>query len=237
MFLLFNFEKKYFEKENVSCEFVGHPLLEKKDNSKINIDQIIGKSRAIISIFPGSRVSEINNLTPILISFIKLMSQKYNDITFVFHSTNSHKQLILSYISKSKLKNCGVITDEKIKDHILQKSIFAISKSGTVSLEICNLKIPSVIIYKMGLINFLIIKMLVKTKYVNIINIAAGKEIIPELLQSNCNADNIYKYVNDYLDNPKKIEQQVNLTEAVLNNLRTKKPSSEITSESLNKFL
>jgi lipid-A-disaccharide synthase len=237
VFLLFNFEKKYFEKENVSCEFVGHPLLEKKDNSKINIDQIIGKNRAIISIFPGSRVSEINNLTPILISFIKLMSQKYNDITFVFHSTNSHKQLILSYINKSKLKNCGVITDEKIKDYILQKSIFAISKSGTVSLEICNLKIPSIIIYKMGLINFLIIKMLVKTKYVNIINIAAGKEIIPELLQSNCNAENIYNYVNDYLDNPKKIEQQINLTEAVLNNLRTKKPSSEITSESLNKFL
>ena len=79
--------------------------------------------------------------------------------------------------------------------------------------------------------------MLVKTKYVNIINIAAGKEIIPELLQSNCNAENIYNYVNDYLDNPKKIEQQINLTEAVLNNLRTKKPSSEITSESLNKFL
>ena len=72
------------------------------------------------------------------------------------------------------------------------KSIFAVAKSGTVSLEICNAKIPSVVLYKMGLINFMIIKTLVKTKYANIINFTSNAEIIPELLQSNCNAKNIF---------------------------------------------
>ena len=63
------------------------------------------------------------------------------------------------------------------------------------------LKVPSVIIYKMNLINFLIIKMLVKVKFANIINIAANEEIIPELLQSNCNAKNIFNTVDNLFAN------------------------------------
>ena len=56
-------------------------------------------------------------------------------------------------------------------------------------------KIPSIILYKMGFINFMIVKSLVKTKYANIINFAANEEIIPELLQSNCNSKNIFKLI------------------------------------------
>ena len=63
--LLFDFEKKYFEKENMSCEFVGHPLLQKKERGKIDINQVIGKNKALISVFSGSRKSEIIVLTPI----------------------------------------------------------------------------------------------------------------------------------------------------------------------------
>ena len=213
--LLFSFEKKYFEKEQVSCEFVGHPLLEEKINDKIDINQIIGKNKALISVFPGSRSSEIN----------------------IFHSTKEHSELIQYHIKNNKLSNCEVVSDDKIKSHLLRKSIFAVAKSGTVSLEICNAKIPSVIIYKINFINFFIIKMLVKTKYVNIINIAAQQEIIPELLQSKCNANNIYRHVNKFLDSPNKIEDQVNMTANILNNFKTKDSSSKLASLSLNNFL
>ena len=235
--LLFKFEKKYFEKEKVSCDFVGHPLLENKSFGKIDISQIVNKNKAIISIFSGSRISEITILMPILINFIKLMKNKHKDITYVFHSTNEHKELIQNFITQSKVDNCGVISDSAIKDHILKKSIFAVSKSGTVSLEICNAKIPSIILYKMNFLNFLIIKMLVKTKYANIINIAAKEEIIPELLQSNCNAENIYKYVNDFIDNPEKIKTQITKFENILKDFKTEKSSSELASLSLSKFL
>jgi lipid-A-disaccharide synthase len=70
----------------------------------------------------------------------------------------------------------------------LSKSIFAVSKSGTVSLQICNFKVPSIIIYKLNFINFIIFKMLVNVKFANIINIINNREIIPELLQKECNA-------------------------------------------------
>ena len=237
IFLLFYFEKKYFEKEKISCEFVGHPLLEEKKDDKIDINQIVGKNKALISIFSGSRVSEIVILTPILLNFIRLMDNKYNDIIYIFHATHEHNKLIQFYIKNSGLSNCQVVSDDKIKSHLLKKSIFAVAKSGTVSLEICKVKIPSIILYKINFINFLIIKMLVKTKYANIINIAAQEEIIPELLQSKCNANNIYKHVNEFLENPNKIEDQLNKTANILNNFKTKNSSSELTSLSLNNFL
>jgi len=235
--LLFSFEKPYFDKEHVSCEFVGHPLLDDKKKDKIDINQVVGKNIALISIFPGSRISEITLLTPILLNFIKLMSAKHSDITFVFHSTREHSELIHTYIKKTDLKNCEIVSDEKIKAHLLRKSIFAISKSGTVSLEICNAKIPSIIIYKMSFINFLIIKILIKVKYANIINIAANEEVIPELLQSKCNAKNIYKVVNEFLIVPLKAKEQVRKTEIILNKFRTDKSSSESASLSLSKFI
>ena len=87
----------------------------------------------------------------------------------------------------------------------------------------------------MGFINFLIIRMLVKTKFANIINIAAEEEIIPELLQSNCNAKNIFNVVSDYIDNPKKIEEQVSKTQMILKNFKTNNSSSSLAAAALNK--
>jgi lipid-A-disaccharide synthase len=235
--LLFNFEKTYFDKENVSNEFVGHPMLDNSTESAIDINQILEKNNAVISVFAGSRKSELEVLTPIILDFIQLMNQKYDDFTFVFHSIKEYSSLIQTYIKKYNLNNCEVISDNKIKSHILKKSVFAVSKSGTVSLEICKAKIPSIILYKMGIINFLLIKMLVKVKYANIINIAANDEIIPELLQSNCNAKKIFEYVSDYLDNPEKINSQIKKTQLIINNLKTEKLSSTQAALALNNFL
>ena len=83
------------------------------------------------------------------------------------------------------MNNCEVISDDKLKTHLLKKSIFAVAKSGTVSLEICNAKIPSVILYKMNFINFLIIKMLVKIKYANIKKIVVKSNTVIFLFLSH----------------------------------------------------
>ena len=225
--LLFPFEKKYFDEENIQSTFTGHPLLEDKEKEKIDISQIIKNHKKIISIFPGSRQSEINVLLPILIDFVKIMNEKYKDIFFVFHSTSVHNKLIQARLIKEGFKNCGSISDEKIKSQILKSSIFAVSKSGTISLEICNSKVPSIIIYKMNSINFFIVQMLVKVKFANIINIAAGEEIIPELLQSNCNAKNIFNNVSRLLEDQNSLQKQINNSQEIISKFKTDQ-SSEI---------
>ena len=184
MLLLFNFEKKYFDKVNIPNTFVGHPLLEESKKSKIDLSSLIDKNKKIISIFAGSRNSETNVLLPILSDFIKLMNKRFNDYIFIFHATEENKELIISFLKEKSLINYQVISDNNVKSQLLSMSVFAVVKSGTVSLEICNANVPSIIIYKINMINYLIMKSLVKVKYANIINIINKKEIIPELLRN-----------------------------------------------------
>ncbi len=233
--LLFPFEKKYFDKEGIQSTFTGHPLLERQNKSKVDISQIIKDKKKIFSIYPGSRLSEINVLTPILFEFIEKMNEKYKDLFFIFHCTAEYVQLIQNLLLKERFKNCGAIGDEKIKSHILKSSMFAVAKSGTISLEICNEKIPSIIIYKMGIINFFIVKMLAKVKFANIINIAADEEIIPELLQSSCNSTNIYNTVDKLLSDKHALENQVKKSQEIISNFKTEK-SSEIASSVIESY-
>jgi len=235
--LLFDFEKKYFDKENIPNTFVGHPLLEHETKNKTDLTNIISIDKKIISLFSGSRSSEVNLLLPILISFIDLMNTNFNDCLFVFHATEENKNLINEKIKISNLQNVEVISDENIKRQILDRSTFAVSKSGTVSLEICNAKVPFLIIYKMNFINYLIVKLLVKIKYANIINIINNKEIIPELIQKECNAKEIYNSVIYLLKNPEMMRQQVNDCEITLSQIRSKTSSSDEASSVLAKFL
>ena len=235
--LLFDFEKKYFDKENIPNTFVGHPLLEHETKDKIDLSSIISNDKKIISLFSGSRSSEVNLLLPILIDFINMMNTKFDNLTFVFHATDENKNLISEKINNVNLKNVEVISDENIKKQILNKSTFAVSKSGTVSLEICNAKVPSIIIYKMNFLNFLIVKMLVKIKFANIINIINNKEIIPELIQKECNAKEIYKSVVYFLKNPELMKKQINDCEETLTKIRSKTSSSDEASSVLSKFL
>ena len=234
--LLFPFEKKYFDKENIQSTFTGHPLLEKNERSKIDVFQIIKNHKKIISLFPGSRRSEVEILLPILIDFVKMMNIKYKDIFYVFHSTSEFNKSTQDRLLKEGFTNCGSISDEKIKSEILKYSIFAISKSGTISLEICNAKVPSIIIYKMNFINYLIVKMLVKVKFANIINIAANEEIIPELIQSKCSSENIYNKIDSFLINNNSVQDQIDKTQEIIKNFKTNK-SSEIAASVLTNSL
>ena len=133
--------------------------------------------------------------------------------------------------------NADVVSDETIKSQILSKSIFAVVKSGTISLEICNSKIPSIIIYKMNFINFFMVKLLVKVKFANIINIINKKEIIPELIQNECNSKEIFKSVVYFLNNPELMEKQIYDVNITLNEIRSKTSSSAEASAVVSSYL
>ena len=237
MLLLFNFEKKYFDDENISNTFVGHPLIENSQDGETIIENILPKDKKIISLFPGSRKSETNVLLPILIDFIKLMNRKNQDYFFYFHATEENKNSILEKVKQSNIDNLDVASGESIKSKILSNSVFAVSKSGTVSLQICNFNIPSIIIYKLSFINFMIFKMLVNVKFANIINIINDREVIPELLQNECNADEIYKSVIYFLKNPELIRKQLNDCSKTLDGIRSKTSSADEASSVLLKYL
>ena len=235
--LLFKFEKKYFDKENLLNTFVGHPLLDSEIESNIKLDNLISNKKNIISLFAGSRESEIKIHVPILFKFIKKMNNKNKDFNFFFHSTNKFKNYLFDLLKKENIPNVEIIADEKIKNEILKKSIFAIVKSGTVSLEVCKLNVPSIIIYKMNFINYFLAKFLLNIKFANMINIINNKEIIPELIQKDCNPDEIFRTVYYLLKKPELIENQLSNIKLTIDDLKSSSSSSEEASKVLLSYL
>ena len=233
--LLFDFEKKYFDKENLKNTFVGHPILDNISHDKIEINELLkGK---IISIFPGSRLSELKSHVPILFEFIKKMNKEKNNYNYIFHATENSKNYLSQILKKNNLENVDIISNENIKTAAIKKSIFAIVKSGTVSLEVCKYGVPSIIIYKMNFLNFFIAKSLLNIKFANMINIINNKEIIPELLQKECNANEIYKTINYLLKKPELIDKQLKLVNKTIKELSSKTSSSNEVSNVLLSYL
>ncbi len=235
--LLFKFEKKYFDKENLLNTFVGHPLLDSEIESNIKLDNLTSNKKNIISLFAGSRESEIKIHAPILFKFIKKMNNKNNDFNFFFLSTNKFKNYLFDLLKKENIPNVEIIADEKIKNEILKKSIFAIVKSGTVSLEVCKLNVPSIIIYKMNFINYFLAKFLLNIKFANMINIINNKEIIPELIQKDCNPDEIFRSVYYLLKKPELIESQLLNIKLTIDDLKSSSSSAEEASKVLLSYL
>ena len=235
--LLFNFEKKYFDKENILSTFVGHPLLDDNVKNVVKLNNLINNKKRYISLFAGSRESEIKIHAPILFEFIKKMNNKEDDFNFVFHSTDKYKNYLINLLSNQNINNAEVISDEKIKNEILKISSFAVVKSGTVSLEVCKLNIPSIIIYKMNFINFYLAKLFLKINYVNMLNIIKNSEIIPELLQNDCNPNEIFNSVYYFLKKPELMKKQLSEIKLIINEIKSSTSSTEEASKILLNYL
>jgi lipid-A-disaccharide synthase len=134
--------------------------------------------------------------------FIEVMRKINLNSNFIFHfpTIENNKNLITNYLQKSGISNFIITTTESDKNFYIQNSILSVSKSGTITLDICKNKCPLIVVYKTSWLNYLLIKPFIKTKFGNILNIIAQKEIIPELIQEKCNSDFIYKKVKEFID-------------------------------------
>jgi lipid-A-disaccharide synthase len=196
LLLLFPFEKKYFE-GFIRNSFVGHPFL---DYSVFRINKLEDKNKKYFTLCPGSRNSEIKTFLPIFIEVIKKINL-HNKFIFHIPASENNVTLIKDYMQKSEIDNFIITTYEKDKNFYIQNSILTISKSGTIALDICKNQCPLIVVYKTSWLNYLLIKPFVKTKFGNILNIIAKREIIPELIQQKCNADEIYKKTKEFIEN------------------------------------
>ena len=165
------------------------------------------------------------------------MNNKDIDFKFIFHSIDKYKNYLNNLLIKQNIPNAEVISNDKIKNQILKISSFAVVKSGTISLEVCKLNVPSIIIYKMNFINYFVAKLFLKIKYANMLNIINDREVIPELIQNDCNSNEIFKSVYYLLKKPELIEKQLLDVRKTINNLKSPSSSSEEASKILLNYL
>lgn len=231
MLLLFPFEVTIFDKWKIKNTFVGHPFFEKKIFYK---KFFLEKNKQIITFCPGSRISEIKTFMPLFMKLINKINDKYGE-NFLYHFpiNVNHKKLVYDYFYK---KNSILMsTKEDMKNFYIKNSILSVAKSGTVSLDICKNSCPLITVYKTSWLNYFLIKPFVKVNFGNIVNIIANKEIIPEFIQSNCNADNIFVKVSEFLSNKNIRLSNVNNYQKIIK-LITRKNTSKLIANVIKKY-
>lgn len=183
--VFFKFEEDLYKAHGVNAEFVGHPLSEtvKPLLSKNEILKKYGLSdkKAIIALLPGSRMTEVKTLLHIMVGGARIIDKELNGAQFVIAK---YKNLPLELYEKAvKNSRCPLKIIEGDIYNILSVAKFAIVASGTATLETAIIGTPFIITYKTNLINYIAYKIVTKIKVLGLVNVIAGKVIVPELLQ------------------------------------------------------
>lgn len=198
---IFPFEKEMYEKEGIDAQFVGHPLISqmppKADKDEIFEKYGLDKNKKLISIFPGSRVFELQNLMKTFLQAAKLISQKREDVQFVIAQADSLKDDVFNkYLGETDIK---VIKNDNYS--LLSVSDALMLASGTVALEAALYTTPMIISYKGPWIAYFVYRIVRCIERVCLPNIIMDKDIVPELLQADSNpkviADNLLKIIED----------------------------------------
>lgn len=195
MYVILPFEEGfYINKHNYKVDFVGHPLLDAIENQKeFNRQEFLTKnklsSKPVIALLPGSRNQEIIKLLPLMLDVVS----NFNDYQIIIagapnKSINYYEKIILS--NKESRSSIKVICNQTYD--ILRISSAAIVTSGTATLETALFKVPQVVCYKTSMISYLIGRLLIHNlKFISLVNIILDKHVVKELIQNNCNKDNL----------------------------------------------
>ncbi|GAB1401336.1 lipid-A-disaccharide synthase [Elusimicrobiota bacterium] len=185
VFPILPFEKEIYEKENIKVVFEGNPLI---DIVPEPIDEKMSGNKIKIGLFAGSRKSVIKRHLPIIIKAVNILKEKI-DAEFNIFTLDKLDFEIPDFIS--------VVDGNDFKKR--NEMDIVINPSGTVSLENALMGIPMVVMYQMSWLNGIIIRLLIKVKYVTLVNIFADKEIVPEYLQENATPEKIAQGVINQL--------------------------------------
>ncbi len=203
MAIIFEFEKEIYEKAGVPVEWVGHPLL---DEVKVSITfnefkraNSLANNNIPIGLFPGSRIQEVQRLLPEMLSALKLIAIGYPDVRGIIGVAPGLDRSVYSEIIeqsgyKAQINN-GVNYD------LMAHSRLNLVCSGTATLECAIIGNPLIVLYKTSFLTYHIARRLINIPHIGMVNVVAGRKIVPELVQNECHAEKIAEISLQFLNN------------------------------------
>ncbi len=193
MAVIFPFETKYYEKENIPVRYVGHPSVDKvkptHQKSKAFELFSLDPDRPVIGLLPGSRQNEIKRLLPIMLSAAEKVVSQDLKIQFILPQADSiSDELLARYLSQSSVK---VTVIKQQPYDVIQCCEAILTCSGTATLEIALMGIPMVICYRLSVLTYWLGRLLVKIPFIGLPNIIAGEKIVQEYVQQDATSENL----------------------------------------------
>ncbi|WP_457627933.1 lipid-A-disaccharide synthase [Persephonella sp.] len=202
------FEKQAYEGylDRFRFEYVGHPLLDiiKTETTADEFKKKLGipSEKRIFGLLAGSRESEVKTLLPIMLQAASIILKEHNDLHFVIPATPNVETLVKQIVSRYPYIPVSVTVKGDFNNpsyETMKHSVFSVIASGTATLEAAIIGNPFLLVYKVSPITFFIGKMLVSINFLGLPNLIAGREVIKELLQEECNPGSIASYSLKYL--------------------------------------
>ncbi|MFA7262719.1 MAG: lipid-A-disaccharide synthase [Caulobacter sp.] len=214
-----SFDAPWFEREGLATTFVGNPALA-KDFSKADparLREAIGAApgEPILLVLPGSRPAEIKLVMPVFEEAVKRLKADRPDLHVVVPVAGTVADTVKARVAGWPFR-AHVIEDEALKDDAFVAGTVALACSGTVTTELALAGTPMVVAYRIGAATYAILKLIFKSPWVTMFNIAAKAFVAPEFLQAECTPDNLAKAVAERLDDPALRARQIAAQNAAL---------------------
>ncbi len=195
MFVILPFEKDFYKKYDFHVDYVGNPVLDAIKAFHVNPDFIIKHGitpdKKLVALLPGSRKIELKLIVPLMAE----IAEANKDVQFVVAAvSNLPDDLYRELRGKSNVKFVAGETYD-----LLYRADAAIVTSGTATLETALFKVPQVVVYKTNALEYFIASSLVQVKFISLVNLIAGKEVIRELIQSNATKEFVQAEVQKLL--------------------------------------
>lgn len=200
---LLPFEKAFYDKHQVPCQFVGHtladviPMVSDKQAARKSLS--LAKDAKVLALMPGSRGGELERLTPIFIAAAQKLYQEDKELVFVAPMISDKRLAQFDTIHQKVAPDLPIITFVSQTQEVMAASDCLLMASGTVTLEAALIKRPMIICYKFNWLTFHLGKHLVKLEHFSLPNLLTNKALVPELLQEQVTANNILPLAKERL--------------------------------------
>ncbi len=224
MMVILPFEKEFYQNHGMACDFVGHYLLE--DIPPAYLSSPV-PAQGHLALLPGSRPQEIKRLLPPMLEAAVRFNNEYGTKAVVAGVSGAFEYE--SAIKTADSESVSIVYDNPCK--VIFESSMVLTKSGTATLETGIIGRPMIVGYKTSFITYQIAKRLIKLDKIALVNLVLGKKVVPELIQNEANADNMYFELKKLRDNKEhfgNIKRELDMAPDVLGGAGASERAAEI---------
>ena len=220
---LLPFEEEFFSGHGVPVRFVGHPVLQsgadEGDAGRFRARHDIAPDAPILILMPGSRRNEAPRLLPVFGQTIALLMQDFSNLVPVIPASPVVQELVVKTASGWPAKPLVIVdTDEKHDAYAAAGA--ALTKSGTSTLELALAGVPMAVTYRVNPITGALARRMIRVPYVAMVNLLAGRALVPELLQQDCTPEKLRATVRTLLTDQRAAAAQRDGFASVMHSLR-----------------
>ena len=221
MFVVLPFEEKMYQEAGVDAEFLGHPFIDVVHPTRTRGDNLekfaLDSHKKIVGLLPGSRMNEITSLLDEMLLAAEKVKREMGECQFLLSVADTIDPVLIQKKLGSNPLDIKILKGETY--NVMNTCDALIIASGSATLEAGIIGCPMVIIYKLSPLTYWLALMLINTPYYGLINIVAGESVVPELIQSKANAENIAAEILKFLKNPEYCQEVQNRLLLVRKNL------------------